>query len=104
MQTILKKGEHLPLKCSACRKPIADVWMRNPDEPGSFTFVAECPYCVTKSGLPERSFPVYIKGGVGVGGYGLPDKDDPDNVFPVTDMVDFQTDDSLTVIKVKVHA
>lgn len=85
----LKDGGHTILRCSACDKPIADIWVVKPNainphtrKPFEWKCVATCCYC------GDKSYPVTVKGRIAHGGYGE-NKADPEggmddaNVFTV---------------------
>ncbi len=74
----LKDGGHTILECSACGKPIADIWSIKKDainavtkKPFEWKCVAVCCYC------GDRSFPQTVQGRIAHGGYGvnIPDPD-----------------------------
>lgn len=61
MQNLSDGGHHI-IKCSACNKPLCDIWVIRPHVDISFKYRATCPYCNDKSFLKE------IKGGITYGG------------------------------------
>lgn len=74
----LKDGGHVLVECSNCRAILLDVWITRPHEKETWKVRASCPFC------GDESFPVTVKGGFHVGGYGQVKEDDPDSDWPST--------------------
>lgn len=74
----LKDGGHVILKCSACDKPLIDLWVIKPDAPVQQVYQAKCCYC------GDRSFQQTVKGRVAIAGISNPKPDDEEDYIPVT--------------------
>ena len=73
-------GGHNILKCQACKKALADIWVTRPHMDRDFEYYANCPYCGFKSQT------VRLIGGVHYGGIGKvnPDSETDDDFLAYT--------------------
>lgn len=71
MSAKLVDGPHTILKCSACGKRLADIWVTRPQIDMVFKYRAKCCYC------QDYSFPVELKGGVAYAGISEANVDSP---------------------------
>ncbi len=89
----LKDGGHTYLKCSNCRKLLADLWVTNPSIKEKFKYRAKCPYCKDKSYIAE------IEGGIAYAG--IYNQIDEDNDKKVTDVEHFEFVDGIVEFTIK---
>lgn len=92
----LKDCGHTILKCSACAKPLVDIWLIKPDatkEP--WRIRALCCYCGDKSFIHE------VHGMYNYAGIHKPHPTEEDEVIPVTDLINIRTDKN-DVIEIEV--
>jgi hypothetical protein len=75
-------NEHVIINCSNCDKPLAAIWICDPEANKTWQVVVKCCYC------RDKSFETEVKGNINVGGYGLPHPTEPDEVIPVTNLKD----------------
>lgn len=85
----LKDGGHQIIKCSACDKPLMDVWITNPKETFKWKVKANCPYC------GDHSFEKEIQGRFA---YGPIFKDDD---HPITVIHDLVMQNGMTIFDVR---
>jgi len=74
--TPIEDGKHIFLECSACRKPLVDIWLTHPDMKTITTLSANCPFCGDKSYPKEISGVFHIAAGNGVYIYDVVQDDD----------------------------
>jgi hypothetical protein len=77
----LRDGGHVVLRCSDCDRPLADVHVTRPQDDKVWRVRARCCYgCTRADGSPQTSFIEEVRGRTfHVGGFGLPNPDDPDD-------------------------
>lgn len=57
----LKDGEHIFVKCRKCNKKLADIWRTKPNAPVVSKITGKCDYC------GDSSFPLHIEGRFHIG-------------------------------------
>lgn len=93
----LVDGGKTTLKCSACDKPLAIVWMVKAytgSQP-PWNVRAACPYC------NDFSFVHEVPGKFNYAGYHTTKDDNPDEVKPVTNLLDIKIESDVVTIIVK---
>jgi hypothetical protein len=102
----LQDGGHIYIKCSACRKPLVDIWITKPNlldittnKPFQWKAIAYCCYC------GDHSFETTWYGGFVWGGFGENCKEDPDASFEKTaiDRVENQWEEVMHIYTKKVE-
>jgi hypothetical protein len=98
----LQDGGHVILRCSACNKPLVDIWRTRPNQIDPRTgkafewkFVAECCYC------GDKSYPTTVLGGFHIGGYGK-NTNDNNEAYEQTTIIDqlpMQGREDVTLVK-----
>lgn len=93
----LVDGGKTTLKCSACDKPLAIVWLIKPHTKGEapWKVKAKCCYC------EDESFPSEVPGKWSYAGYHKANEDNVDEVKPVTNLLDIQYEGDVVTIFVK---
>jgi hypothetical protein len=102
----LRDGGHVVLSCSACGRPLVDVWVVKPDAldpttggPFVWHLRAECCYC------GDRSFPVEVRGRWALGPAGEdvpnPDPEGMDDARLYTAVTRIETEGRLVVFHTK---